>query len=300
MVRKSKRKPRKSFVDENDTDENSNSNTETDFRGKGGTGGEDDGGGKVGGGSQQGEVLPPRLQTQQEQIARRVNWGAGGDAIHLSMKPNTEERDESKTAEEELNINLDETMKFEVAEETALILEMSVLKEDASEEKEPMPTLRGENKVSTGATALLEAVAKKSNPRCGCSEPFLEDEERCKENCANRKARRECYCVPPCSNMAVQMLRQGKTAPLVKEEADRLVTAPSVPDNAIDNAILGELTGEILTKEEMSSRLEEYKAAGMYSRVWKLGPDLRMDTGPLQRPGSAFRWTILNHVMLKM
>ena len=56
-----------------------------------------------------------------------------------------------------------------------------------------------------------------------------------------------------------------------------------------DKAMLGELTGEVLTKEEMSSRLEEYKKGGMYSRVWKLGPDLRLDTEPLQRQGSAFR-----------
>ena len=176
-------------------------------------------------------------------------------------------------------------MKFEVREETALNLEMSVLKKDASEEKEPMPPLMEKNKVSTGAAALLEAVAKKCNSSCGCSEPFVEDEERCKANCANRKARRECNCVPPCSNMAVQMLRQGKIAALVKDEADCLVTKSSVPEQAM----LGELTGEILTKEEMSSRLEEYKAAGTYSRVWKLGPDLRLDTEPLQRPGSAFR-----------
>ena len=160
-----------------------------------------------------------------------------------------------------------------------------MLKEDTPEEKESMQSLMRENKVSTGAAALLEAVDKKSNPGCGCAELFLEGEERCQENCANRKARRECTCVPPCSNMAVQMLRQGETAPLVKEEADRLVTTSSVPDNAM----LGELTGEIVTKEEMSRRLEEYKVAGMYSRVWKLGPDLRMDTEPLQRPGSAFR-----------
>ena len=279
--RKSKRKPRKSFIDE-DEDENSNSNMSTDIGvkvGEGGIGGNEDNGEKLGGGAQQGEVLPPLLQAQQEQIARRVNWGARGD----SMKPNMEEGDESETGVEEPNTSLDKTIKFEVAEENALNLEM--LKKDASEEKEPLQSLMGKNKASTGAAALLAAVAKESNRSCGCSEPFLDDEEKCKENCANRKARRECDCVPPCSNMAVQMLRQGKIAPLVKEEADRLVTTCSVPEKAM----LGELTGEVLTKEEMSSRLEEYKKGGMYSRVWNLGPDLRMDTEPLQRPGSALR-----------
>jgi len=288
MVRKSKRKPRKSFIDEDNPDENSNSTAETDLgerEGEEENGGQNCSGDKIGGGAQQGDVLLPRLQIEQEQIARRVNWGAKGDGRNMLMKPNMEERGESKAGEEEFNRSLNETMKFEVGEDTALNLEMSVMKKDAAEEKEPMPPLMEKNKVSTGAAALLGAVAKNSNPRCGCIEPFLEEEERCKANCANRNARRECNCVPPCSNMAVQMLRQGKTAALVKEVADRLVTKSSVPDQAL----LGELTGEILTKEEMSIRLEEYKAAGKYSRVWKLGPDLRMDTEPLQRPGSAFR-----------
>ena len=276
MVRKSKRKPRKSFIDKDDTDENSNSNMETDCggnEGEGGIGGEEKVG--VGGSQQQGEVLPSRLLKQQGQIA--------------SPQPNMEEKDESEREEEEFNKSLDETIKFEVGEETekALGLEMSMLKEDASEseEKESMQALLGKNKVSTGAAALLEAVVTKPDQRCGCDEPFLEGEERCKENCTNRKARRECNCAPPCSNMAVQMLRQGKTAPLVKEEVGHLVSTSSIPDKAT----LGELTGEILTKEEMMNRLEEYKVAGMYSRVWKLGPDLRLDTEPLQRPGSAFR-----------
>ena len=141
------------------------------------------------------------------------------------------------------------------------------------------------NKVSDAAGALLEAVGKKSAASCGCFEMFLEGEERCKENCLNRKEKRECNCVPACSNMAIQMLRQGKTVTLVKEEDDRLLSTTSVQEKAL----LGELTGEMLTKEEMVSRLEEYQAGGMYSRVWKLGPDLRLDTEPLQRPGSAFR-----------
>ena len=63
--------------------------------------------------------------------------------------------------------------------------------------------------------------------------------------------------------------------------------------------LLGELTGEILTKEGMATRLEEYKAAGSYSRVWKIGLNLRMDTEPLQNPGSDFRWrSIVAHLIL--
>ena len=129
MVRKSKRKPRKSFIDEDDADENSNSNMETDCgrnEGEGGIGGEEKVG--VGGSQQQGEVLQPRLLKQQEQAQ--------------PMKPNMKERDESETGEEEVDNSLDETMKFEVAEETekvsAMGLEMSMLKQDASEEKEYM------------------------------------------------------------------------------------------------------------------------------------------------------------------
>ena len=86
--------------------------------------------------------------------------------------------------------------------------------------------------------------------------------------------------------MRVLKMRQGETAPLVKVEDDRLVTTSSVPAEVL----LGELTGEILTKEEMATRLEEYKVAGSYSRVWKIRLNLRMDTEPLQKPGSDFRW----------
>ena len=42
-------------------------------------------------------------------------------------------------------------------------------------------------------------------------------------------------------------MREGETAPLVKVEDDRLVTTSSVPAEVF----LGELTGEILTKEEI-------------------------------------------------
>ena len=196
VARKSKRKPRKSFLDEDDSEENSKSTTEKDFGGKEGeveNGGVDGSGDKDEGGAQQGEILLPRWQAELEQIACRVNWGAGGDGSNLLTKPNIEETSESIAGgEEACNKSHDEMMKFEVREETALNLEMSVLKKDASEEKEPMPPLMEKNKVSTGAAALLEAVAKKCNSSCGCSEPFLEDEEKCKANCANRKARREC------------------------------------------------------------------------------------------------------------
>merc|ERR1719376_1058946 len=135
-----------------------------------------------------------------------------------------------------------------------------MIKSDATEEKETPELALRKNKVSIAAGALLDAVAKKPAARCGCSEMFLEGEERCKENCLNLKERRECNCAPACSNMAIQMLRQGKSVPLVKEETDRLLSISSVQEKTL----LGELTGEVLTKEEMSSRLEEYRAAGMF------------------------------------
>ena len=95
--------------------------------------------------------------------------------------------------------------------------------------------------------------------------------------------------------MRVQKMREGETAPLVKVEDDRLVTTSSVPAEVF----LGELTGEILTKEEMATRLEEYKVAGSYSRVWKIGLNLRMDTEPLQKPGSDFRLKYYNSDLTK-
>jgi len=270
--RNSKRKLKKSYIDEDDSVQDENSNTMSEMEAKAGTveGAEEDEDGEKIEGEQQKEVhLPHHLQALQEQIARRVNWGYVGDSS-LSLQ----EREESKKEEEQLNNSL-ETVK----------LEMPMMKSDTSEEKETAELAVRKNKVSDAAGALLEAIGRKSAASCGCFEMFLEGKERCKENCLNRKERRECNCVPPCSNMAIQMLRQGKTVPLVKEEADRLLSTASVQEKTL----LGELTGEVLTKEEMSSRLEEYKAGGMYSRVWKLGPDLRLDTEPLQRPGSAFR-----------
>ena len=54
------------------------------------------------------------------------------------------------------------------------------------------------------------------------------------------------------------------------------------PSRKLDSWIL-------LPQEEVASRLKEYKEAGLYSRIWRLGPDLRMDTAPLQKPGSSFR-----------
>ena len=111
MVRKSKRKPRKSFIDEDDPDENSNSTAETDLgerEGEEENGGQNCSGDKIGGGAQQGDVLLPRLQIEQEQISRRVNWGAKGDGRNMLMKPNMEERGESKAGEEEFNRSLNE------------------------------------------------------------------------------------------------------------------------------------------------------------------------------------------------
>ena len=268
--RTSKRKPRKSYIDEDDAglqDENSNTMNNMEGAKTGSVAGDKEDGENLDS-EQLKDVPSPHLQ---EQIARRVDWDTGEDTSQFLRERSDSEKKEEEE-EEQLNNSLG-TVKSE----------MLMMKADSSEEGDP--SLMRSNKVSIAAAALLEAVAMKSAPSCGCSELFLEGEERCKENCLNRKARRECSCVPPCSNMAVQMLRQGKTAPLVKEEADRLLSTSSVQGNAL----LGELTGEVLTKEEMSSRLEEYKEAGMYSRVWKLGPDLRLDTEPLQRPGSAFR-----------
>ena len=267
--RHSKRKPKKSWIDEDDAGQDENSNMMSDMEAKSGPVVGDEVGGETFEVEQQKEVLPSHLQMLQEQIARRVDWGAGGDTSQ-SLRRSTD----SKVEDVQLNNSL-ETVK----------LEMPMIKSDTSEEKETQQSLARKNKVSIAAAALLEVVGKKAATGCGCSEMFLEGEERCKENCLNRKEKRECNCTPACSNMAIQMLRQGKTVPLVKEEADRLLITSSVQEKDL----LGELTGEVLTKEEMSSRLEEYKAGGMYSRVWKLGPDLRLDTEPLQRLGSAFR-----------
>jgi len=265
--RHSKRKPRKSWIDDAGQDENAN--TMSGMEANSGPVVGDKEGGETFEVEQQKEVLPSHLQALQEQITRRVDWGARGDASQSSKETTA-----SKEEEEQLNNSL-ETVK----------LEMPLITADASEEKATPELLPRKNKVSNAASALLEAVGKKSAASCGCFEMFLEGEERCKDKCLNRKEKRECNCVPACSNMAVQMLRQGKSVPLVKEEADRLLSTTSIQEKAL----LGELTGEVLTNEEMSSRLEEYKAGGMYSRVWKLGPDLRLDTEPLQRPGSAFR-----------
>ena len=126
MVRKSKRKPRKSFIDEDDTGENSNSNMEVDFDGNVGEEG-------IGGeeeleirGSQQGEVLPHGMQKQQEQIPHWVNAGAQENENFEPIKPNVGDIDESITT-----TSLDETMKLEVADGIEkgndLSLEMSML-----------------------------------------------------------------------------------------------------------------------------------------------------------------------------
>lgn len=269
--RNPKRKPRKSYIDEDDAgQQDENSNMMSEMEAKTGTVEGDQVDMEELESDHQKEVLSPHLQALQEQIARRVDWGTGGDT---SQSPR--ESTDSKDEEGQLNNSL-ETVK----------LEMPMIKSDTSEEKETSELLPRKSKFSIAAAAILEAVAKKPAASCGCFEMFLEGEERCKENCLNRKERRECSCVPACSNMAIQMLRQGKTVPLVKEEGDRLLSTTS----AQEKTLLGELTGEVLTKEEMSSRLEEYRRpGGMFSRVWKLGRDLCLDTEPIQRPGSAFR-----------
>ena len=273
-----------SFNNEDDEEQDENCNTSTEIVSKAGDGGIEGDKGEVLPGQLDGD-LPPHLQMQKDQIARRVDWGAK-EGSRESLYHDEEERILSNNGEGELNNSLDEMVKFEVdiGETTVKELDLELPKEDTSERKESAQI--GLNKVSPAAAAILEAVVdKKLNKNCGCSEPFLEDEERCQENCVNRRARRECDCVPPCSNMAVQMRRMNETAPLVKEEGSLLLSTSSIEDKAL----LGELTGEVLTKEEVASRLKEYKEAGLYSRIWRLGPDLRMDTAPLQKPGSSFR-----------
>ena len=171
--RNSKRKPKKSYIDEDDSVQDENSNTMSEMEAKSGTveGAEEDEDGEKIEDEQQKEVhLPHHLQALQEQIARRVNWGYVGDSS-LSLQ----EREESKKEEEQLNNSL-ETVK----------LEMPMMKSDTSEEKETAELAVRKNKVSDAAGALLEVVGKKSAASCGCFEMFLEGEERCKENCLNQ------------------------------------------------------------------------------------------------------------------
>ena len=176
--------------------------------------------------------------------------------------------------DKDVNNGLDEELKHDSKDAFKInTVKFSVLSKEEFLNKKK--SSRRENKVSEAAAAVIGENVKNSN--CDCKEAFLEGEERCKEKCQNRKENRDCECAPPCSNMRVQKMREGETAPLVKVEDDRLVTTSSVPAEVL----LGELTGEILTKEEMATHLEEYKVAGSYSRVWKIGLNLRMDTEPL-------------------
>ena len=274
MSRSSKRKPKKrTFFDERDSenDENSNNIDELGFnKGKEGNYDKED----------------DREQTNNSGLGLLANL----DIIACSVTKTGEENPVGP-GQEGGNVaddhpckgSLDEELKHDSKDDFKIkTFEFSVLSKEEFPNKNE--SSRRENKVSEAAAAVIGESVKNSN--CGCKEAFLEGGERCKEKCQNRKENRDCECAPPCSNMRVQKMREGETAPLVKVEDNRLVITSSVPAEVL----LGELTGEILTKEEMATRLEEYKAAGSYSRVWKIGLNLRMDTEPLQKPGSDFRW----------
>ena len=274
MSRSSKRKPKKrTFFDERDSenDENSNNIDELGFnKGKEGNYDKED----------------DREQTNNSGLGLLANL----ENIACSVTKTGEENPVGP-GQEGGNVaddhpckgSLNEELKHDSKDDFKIkTFEFSVLSKEEFPNKNE--SSRRENKVSEAAAAVIGESVKNSN--CGCKEAFLEGGERCKEKCQNRKENRDCECAPPCSNMRVQKMREGETAPLVKVEDDRLVTTSSVPAEVF----LGELTGEILTKEEMATRLEEYKAAGSYSRVWKMGLNLRMDTEPLQKPGSDFRW----------
>ena len=275
MSRSSKRKPKKrTFFDERDSENDENSNNNIDALGfsKGKEGNydkEDD--------REQTNNSGLGLLANLENIAYSVTKTGGENPVGPGQEGGNVADDHPCKG------SLDEELKHDSKDDFKIkTFEFSVLS------KEEFPNTnessKKENKVSEAAAAVIGESVKNSN--CGCKEAFLEGGERCKEKCQNRKENRDCECAPPCSNMRVQKMREGETAPLVKVEDDRLVTTSSVPAEVF----LGELTGEILTKEEMATRLEEYKAAGSYSRVWKIGLNLRMDTEPLQKPGSDFRW----------
>ena len=275
MSRSSKRKPKKrTFFDERDSENDENSNNNIDALGfnKGKEGNydkEDD--------REHANNNGLGLLANLENIAYSVTKTGGEDSVGPGQEGGNVADDHPCKG------SLDEELKHDSKDDFKIkTFEFSVLSKEEFPNKNEL--LKKENKVSEAAAAVIGENVKNSN--CGCKEAFLEGGERCKEKCQNRKENRDCECAPPCSNMRVQKMREGETAPLVKVEDDRLVTTSSVPAEVF----LGELTGEILTKEEMATRLEEYKAAGSYSRVWKIGLNLRMDTEPLQKPGSDFRW----------
>ena len=139
--RNSRRKPRTSFIDEDDEKQDENCDTATEIVSKARDEGLDG-------------DLPPHLQMQKNQIARRVDWGAK-EGSRESLFHDKEERILSNSGE--LNNSLDEMVKFEVdiGETTVKEHDLGLLKEVTSERKERAQI--GHNKVSTAAAAILEA-----------------------------------------------------------------------------------------------------------------------------------------------
>ena len=146
---------RKSWIDKDDAGEDENSNIMRSEEAKTGT---------VVGNQEDGEEFESDQQ-------KEVDWSGTGDTSQA-----LEEKEDTEEEEEQLNNNL-ETVK----------LETPMTKSDTPEEKVTSEPLPRKNKFSIAAAALLEAVAKKPAASCGCIEVFLEGEERCKENCLNRR-----------------------------------------------------------------------------------------------------------------
>ena len=145
----------KSFNDEDYEEQDENCNTSTEIVSKAGDGGIEGDKGEVLPGQLDGD-LPPHLQMQKDQIARRVDWGAK-EGSRESLYHDKEERILLNNGEEELNNSLDEMVKFEVdiGETTVKEHDLGLLKEVTSERKERAQI--GHNKVSTAAAAILEA-----------------------------------------------------------------------------------------------------------------------------------------------
>ena len=142
--RNSRRKPRTSFIDEDDEKQDKNCDTATEIVSKARDEGLDG-------------DLPPHLQMQKNQIARRVDWGAKKGSRE-SLYHDKEERILSNNEEGKLNNSLDEMVKFEVdiGETTVKEHDLGLLNEDTSERKERAQI--GHNKVSTAAAVILEAT----------------------------------------------------------------------------------------------------------------------------------------------
>ena len=152
--RNSRRKPRTSFIDEDDEKQDEKCDTATEIVSKAGDEGIEGDQGEVLPGQLDGD-LPPHLQMQKNQIARRVDWGAK-EGSRESLFHDKEEKILSNNGE--LNNSLDEMVKFEVdiGETTVKEHDLGLLKEDTSERKERAQI--GHNKVSTAAAAILEAT----------------------------------------------------------------------------------------------------------------------------------------------